>query len=344
MIPFDLRALALFRRVAETGGFTRAARELGLSQSAVSQQVAALEARLGARLVVRAASGGGRTGAPAGTDAGGGRGGTVTGRRLTLTPAGELLLHYTRQLLRKLDEAQAALDGLTGADAAGGFAGCLRVAIEETGAQRLLVPVVTALCERHPRLAVSVVVEPTDVALERLRDGAVEAAIVVRPDDTPDLDFEPLGRDELVAIAPVSHPWGDQSGVEPDELRKAPLIVPDRRSQSFRLLERWLLERGAAPGTAPRLAVEVGDAGAVADFVRAGIGVGVVPAWAVRLDGHPRLRMARLGAAGLARAWVLACRAGEPLPGASRAFKQLCQERFRLPAGPSPAAMPPADR
>ncbi len=321
-LPFDLRALALFRRVAETGGFTRAARELGLSQSAMSQQIAALEARLGARLVVRAAPG--------------------SGRKLALTPAGELLLHYARQLLRKLDEAQAALAGLTGADAAGGFAGCLRVAIEETAAQRLLVPVVTALCERHPRLAVSVVAEPTDVALERLREGSVEAAIVVRPDDAPELDFEPLGRDELVAIAPASHPWGDQRCVEPEELRKAPLIVPDRRSQSFRLLERWLLERGAAPGSAPRLAAEVGDANAVADLVRAGIGVGVVPAWAVRLEGSPRLRLARLGAAGLARAWVLACRAGEPLPGAGRAFRQLCQERFRLPAGLSPASLPPA--
>lgn len=81
---------------------------------------------------------------------------------------------------------------------------------------------------------------------------------------------------------------------------------------------------------------------AVADLVRVGIGVGVVPAWSARLDGGPRLRVARLGSGGLARAWVLATRTGEPSLPAIRIFRQLCQERFRLPAGLSPAAVPQA--
>ncbi len=323
----DLRALALFKQVAETGSFTRAARELGLSQPAVSQQVAALEARLGTRLVVRAAARGGRA------EATGSRG-------VSLTPAGELLLHYARQILRKLDEAQAALASLIGADPAGGVVGCLRIAVEEAAVQRPLVPVLAALCERYPRLAVSVAVEPTGVALERLREGEIELAVVVRPDYAAGLELEPLGRDELVAAAPAGYPWsGDH--VEPHELRRAPLIVPDRRSQSFRLVEQWLLEGGATPTSAPRLAAEVGDAAAVADLVRAGLGVGIVPAWGLRPEGGSRLRTVRLGVHGLARAWVLACRAGEALPAAGRAFRQLCGERFRLPAGPFPAPPPP---
>lgn len=313
----DLRELALFARVAEAGSFTRAARELGLSQSAASQRVAALERRLGTRLVVRHP--------PRGAAAGG---------RLPLTPAGELLLGYTRQLLRTLEAARTALAGLgDGADPAA-VVGRLRLAVEDGATQRLLVPVLLALRERHPRVVVSVSVEPTDAALERLREGELDLALVVKPDAAAGVELEPLGRDELVAVAPPGYPWGERTVVEPAALREAPLLVPDRRSQSFRLFERWLLEAGAAPGSAPHLAADASDAAILCALARAGLGVGIVPSWAARGEEVPRLRALPLGPARVTRTWMLARPARHPEPAISRVVRQLCRERFRLAPGP----------
>jgi len=119
-----LQQLAIFVRTAETGSFSKVAREFGLSQPSVSRTVAALEDRLGVKLLTR------------------------TTRQLSLTDAGETLLSRAREALAGVDEAENAARGTNR------LSGILRVALPATYGVKQIVPLLPAFLERHPRLKI----------------------------------------------------------------------------------------------------------------------------------------------------------------------------------------------
>src|SRR5260370_35898252 len=139
-----LLALRLFARVARTGSFSRAGRELGLSQPSVSRIAAALEREVGAALLTR------------------------TTRAVTLTEAGADYLARVEPILAALEEADHAARGT------GELRGVLRVGLSSSLAVREVIPRLSALTSRHPALLVELlmndqrqdlVIEAVDVAL-----------------------------------------------------------------------------------------------------------------------------------------------------------------------------------
>jgi DNA-binding transcriptional LysR family regulator len=119
-----LQQLAIFVRTVETGSFSKVAREFGLSQPSVSRTVAALEDRLGVKLLTR------------------------TTRQLSLTHPGEVLLSRARDVLAGVDEAENAARG------ADRLSGMLRIAMPATFGVRQIVPLLPAFLERHPLLKI----------------------------------------------------------------------------------------------------------------------------------------------------------------------------------------------
>jgi DNA-binding transcriptional LysR family regulator len=119
-----LQQLAIFVRTVETGSFSKVAREFGLSQPSVSRMVAALEDRLGVKLLTR------------------------TTRQLSLTDAGETLLSRARAALASVDDAENAARG------ADRLSGILRVALPATYGVKQIVPLLPAFLERHARLKI----------------------------------------------------------------------------------------------------------------------------------------------------------------------------------------------
>ena len=119
-----LHQLAVFVRTVETGSFSKTAREFGLSQPSVSRTIAALEQRLGVKLLTR------------------------TTRQLSLTGAGEALLVRAREALAGIEEAENAARG------ADRLSGILRVALPPTYGVRQIVPLLPDFLERHPSLRV----------------------------------------------------------------------------------------------------------------------------------------------------------------------------------------------
>ena len=148
-----LQQLALFVRTVETGSFSRAAREFGLTQPSASRAVAALEDRLGVKLIAR------------------------TTRDLSATAAGEALLARARDALAAVEDAENAARGTDR------ISGVLRVALPTTyGARRIaLLP---AFLDRHPRLKIDLMMSDR---YENLIAEGVELAI--RVGQQPDSSF-----------------------------------------------------------------------------------------------------------------------------------------------------------
>ena len=284
--------------IVETESFTRAGRRLGLSQSAISQRLGALERQLGVKLLVRAGSG------------------------VRPTPPGEILLQYARQIFHKIEEAQRVL-----VDYETSGSGVVRIGAGRAACHYLLPPVLKEFHNRYPRLELHVLSGHTPLTLERLLAGELDIGLVTLPVSQTKLRITDVGRDELVAIAPTAHPWAERKQIQLADIAGEPLLIYERRSHAFQIIERMLLEAGVFP----QIVMEMDHLEAVTEMVCVGLGVAIVPRWAIRSAVKSGQTVAlSIGKHGLFRSRGLALVEGNHHPHALKAFARLCVER--LPA------------
>ncbi|PZG29806.1 LysR family transcriptional regulator [Spongiactinospora gelatinilytica] len=195
----ELRQLAYFVMVAETGGFGRAAERLGIVQPAVSQQVARLERDLGIRLFDR------------------------TTRHVRLTEAGERLLGEARAALAAADRVRHVAAGL-----AEDAEATLRLGTGKAPADRLY-PALEALAAAMPRLRVRLVKIGVPERLAGVRAGDLDAATVRLVDEAEGLELLPICSDPLLAALPADHPLAAEPVLRLPWLGDLPLRLAARK-------------------------------------------------------------------------------------------------------------------
>ena len=290
----ETKQLRIFKTIVEVGSFTAAGEHLSLSQPAISQQVRALEERLGVRLLVR------------------------TGRSTRPTPAGEVLLQCARQVLDKIEEVQRVLG-----EHGNGKAGVVRIGTPEPASNYLLPPVLAELKRLLPKVDVRVISGHPPVSLARLHAGDVDVAFLPLPVEGDRLRIADVGTDELITIVPPGHPWIDRGCVTARDFEHQPLILYDRESPITVRTLAFLLDEGVFP----RVAVEIDHLEALKDLVRAGVGVGVVPRWsALRELAAGALVAIGFASGRMARTWGLVHIDGHQRSRTTRTFMQLCRE------------------
>jgi DNA-binding transcriptional LysR family regulator len=246
----ELSQLRSFMRVAEEGGFTRAAEALHLSQPAVTQQVAALERELGAALFER------------------------TGRGVRLTAAGEALLGTARQCLALLEEGRRHL-----ADLSAGLTGRLVLGAGVTTSIFQLPAWLRAFQEAYPGIDVVVRTGRSREVAALALDREIDLGLVTSPVQHEELRVAPLYEEEIVLVAPPAHPLAGREIARVD-LARAPLILFSRGTGFREYLDRSL----AAADVAPRVKMESDSAEAIKSFVAVGLGVSFLPAAAVTAE------------------------------------------------------------
>ncbi|TVZ84821.1 LysR family transcriptional regulator substrate-binding protein [Streptomyces sp. BK340] len=236
----QLRALIA---VADAGGFGAAATDLGISQSAVSHAVAALERALGAPVLHR----------------------TTPARP---TPLGEQILPHARTAL-----ASAAAVCSIATQHSGGLTGAVRLAAPTTVCQGLLPALLQDWRAAHPRLTVRVFEGEDDELAAWLEAGTVDAAVLVDADAVPP-GAVPLGTDSLHALLRRDHPLAGQETVDVADLEDDDFLLAEGGC------ERSIRDayRRAGVRFAPRHRIR--DLNTLISMVHAGVGVSVVPALA----------------------------------------------------------------
>jgi LysR family transcriptional regulator, transcription activator of glutamate synthase operon len=260
----ELRQLRYFEAVARCGGFTRAAEQLHVAQSAVSAQIRALEAELGVQLFDR------------------------TTRRVSLTHPGELFLVRARRVLGELDGARGELD-----DLAAVLSG--RVAI---GATAVVGPfdLPGALARFHVRYpGVDLALRSGLVAklLTLLDGGDVDLVIAPIHDDLPaQFAARRIATEELLLVFPPRHPLARGGALDLGELRDERFVCLPEDSGLRALLD----EAAAGAGFTARVQFETQSPASVRALVAAGLGVALLarsaaeppgPEVAVRPLRHP---------------------------------------------------------
>jgi DNA-binding transcriptional LysR family regulator len=243
LLGVEFRHLAALEAVIDSGSFAVAARRLGYTQSAISQQVAMLERAAGMQLLDR----------PGGRHA------------VTPTEAGEHLLRHARRAAAAMRAAEADLRAL-----AEGEAGTLRVGTFQSVGVRIIPPVMRLYVGRRPGIQVRLVEAHHELLIEGLTRGELELAFVSGPLDVTVERVEVLV-DPYVLLAPAGSELAlaaRRVGVR--EIARLPLVAyrtPDDGGEAFL--------RGK--GTDPEIVFRSDDSGIVQGLVGAGIGYALVP-------------------------------------------------------------------
>ncbi|MEU3598230.1 LysR family transcriptional regulator [Streptomyces sp. NPDC006798] len=264
----EARHLRVLRAVAATGSFSAAARTLGCTQPAVSQQMKALEGSAGTPLLIR------------------------TGREMRLTQAGEALVRHASGILAGLTAAEEEVAAIAGLRA-----GRVRLVSFPSGSSTLVPTALAALRAAHPGTRVSLVDAEPPRSVEMLRDGDCDVALAFRyadpggdaapgagagaegraadradqADQWDDLVVRPLLADRLVGLVPEGHRLAGAGTVAIGDLADDPWIAGCPRCR------RQLVDVCESAGFTPRIDFATDDYPAVAGLVGAGLGVAVLP-------------------------------------------------------------------
>ena len=243
--------LALFRAVAEAGGFSRAAEVIHVSQPAISMQVAELEDNLGAPLFER----------------------LPRGVRLTL--AGETLLVYAQRIAALEQEAERSMGELRGLKR-----GRLAVGASQTIGVYLLPELLGCYHKRNPGIELEATVANTEIIKNRLFDGTLDVGLTEgeNPGGDQDLTATVFHEDELVAIAPVDHPLMSKSRLTVKVLCEQGMIVRESGSGTRAVIDKMLAKRGLS---FKRVIMSLGSTEAIKRAVGAGLGLAIVSRLAV---------------------------------------------------------------
>ena len=290
----ELRHLVAFDAVATEGTFGRAADRLGYTQSAVSQQIAALERIIGDKVFDR----------PGGP------------RPVVLTPLGAELLERGRELLARVDAMSLDLDLFRT-----GSVGKLSIGTFQSVSAMLLPRVVARMRETFPTLELQVMESDIEATLEQaLESGEVELSFLVGTLPSS-IESVHLIDDPFVLLAqPGQFPPG---AVRVEDLAGEPMI--GQHQNSCQLLNEAGLR---SSGIEPNYVFRTNDNGTVAAMVRAGMGVAVLPFLCVEPE-DPRLAIHSIEPPIPDRSICLGWRANRTLSPAAERFIQLTTEAGR---------------
>jgi molybdate transport repressor ModE-like protein len=299
----DVRRLRVLREVALRGSFSAAAQSLTYSQSAVSQQIAALEREAGTRLVER------------------------QGRGIRLTDAGRALVHRADAILVELAAADAELEAIAGLQA-----GRVRVSTFASAATSLLPAAVTAFRAAHPAVQVELsLVEATEAAVAGLLAGRAALVRVAGPASQPPADqieAHVLFEDPMLAVLPAGHRLAGRHTLRLDDLAGEPWVLGGGPGCSDRAT---ILRACHAAGFEPRVTVDfpTDDYHATQGMVAAGAGVTLLPRLALAVP-RDDLAVRPLAGPGPSREVAAAVRRADQAPATLAMLDDVCEAGRRL--------------
>jgi DNA-binding transcriptional LysR family regulator len=211
----DFQTLHVFVEAAIAQNFTVASHRLYLSQPAVSLQIRDLEKHLGVTLFKR------------------------SGRRVTLTGAGELLLPQAQDILRRLKQIEETMWGLQGL-----VIGDLTIACSTTVGKYVLPRLVASFRQPYPEVRFTVNVMSGQAAVESLLNDRTGIAVVSTPLHHNELELQPFLEDRVVLIVPPDHPWADGRTIRPEDLFGIPFIQRETAAGTYQVVAEGLAAHG----------------------------------------------------------------------------------------------------
>jgi len=289
MLHLTLRQLRVFDSVAHHLSFSRAAEALHLTQPAVSMQIKQLEEAVGLPLFEQ------------------------LGKKIYLTVAGKEFLHYCRNILDQLTEAENVLAEMKGVDR-----GKLTMGVATT-ASYFATQLLAEFCKRYPKVSVSLNVTNRETLLQQLAQNQLDMAIMGKPPEGLDLDMTSFMENPLVIIAAVNHPLAHTSDIPLSRLQQETFLVREQGSGTRIAMERFFTEQAIKLTTGTEMSTNE----AIKQAVQAGMGLGILSLHTVSLELEAnRLVVLDVQSFPIMRDWYVVHRKGKRLTATAQMFKE----------------------
>jgi len=286
-LPF----LDTFAQVAQSGGFTAAARSLQVTQAAVSGRIRTLEEQLGARLFDRGAGG------------------------AALTEAGRVLYAYARQIVALHEEARQKLTGVAAA-----LSGDLVLAASSVPGEHLLPRLLWVFRQRYPQVQVRVSVSDSGQVLRMIAGHEATLGLIGVDPAVDDFESVAFATDRLVLLVPADHPWAAKKRVTVRQLADQPLVLREQGSGSRQCFERAWEENGGKLSQL-QVALELGSNEAIKEALYQGLGAAILSRYTVEQEvASGKLRALTVTGLKLDRQMHLVWDRRRALTSAARAF------------------------
>jgi DNA-binding transcriptional LysR family regulator len=250
-MDIPLGPLRAFHLVVGHQNFSKAARHLGITQPAVSQQIRRLERAVGHRLFLR------------------------DGRRLVLTETGQTLEAFAGRIVQLVDAARDALDRASDLQT-----GHLKMGASRTAGAYYVAGILDRFKRRYPSVRVSLSVGNSQTIVAGILDFTLHAGLVAGRPESPHLVSRPLIRDRMCVVLPPRHPLARRAVLSVADLRACPMVLREPGSSTRHLVEQAF----AASGLTVEPSMELESNEAIKSAVADGIGVAVMAHAAVAQD------------------------------------------------------------
>jgi DNA-binding transcriptional LysR family regulator len=283
-----LRQLKVFETVARHLSFSRAAEELHLTQPAISTQIKTLEGHIELPLFEQ------------------------LGKKIYLTPAGTELLHYTREIIRQFQDAEAAMSRFKGVSG-----GKLNVAVISAGGYffpRLMVE----FARRHEGVTLNLSVHNREELLGQLAYNLTDLAVMVRPPHDMDTVNESFAPHPYVIVAAPDHPLAGKKQIPLDVIVREPFVVREKGSDTWNSMKEGFTHHLANLN----IATEIKSTETIKQAVIAGMGISFLSAHTISLELKAgSLVVLDVQGFPLMLNWYLVHRREKQLPPVALAFK-----------------------
>ena len=257
--------LKVFCTVAETKSFSKTSEIIHLTQPAVSLQIQALEQKYETKLFDRSSS------------------------TVTLTPAGEVLYKYAKEILTLYASVEKAIGKQTGL-----VKGSITIGAGSNIGNYILPSVITDFKKRHPKIKIYLLVGNTKRVIELLNSGNIDLGLVEGDVARQKMIVKKLISDELLLIVPPHHPFTKKKEVSLSELIKEPFIFREAGSGTRQIIEKFLARNGIT-SQSMKISIILGSTEAIKDAVENGLGVSIISRWAARKESkYGTLRLLNL--------------------------------------------------
>ncbi|MCL5062793.1 MAG: selenium metabolism-associated LysR family transcriptional regulator [Nitrospirae bacterium] len=246
--------LKVFCTVAETKSFSKTSEIIHLTQPAVSLQIQALEEIYETKLFDRSSS------------------------FINLTPSGEILYRYAKDILTLYAEAEKEIGKITGL-----IKGSITIGASTTIGNYILPTVIANFKKTHPKIKINLLIGNTKRIVDFLNSGIIDLGLVEGETSRHKMKIDSIIPDELSFIVPPFHPWAKKKVVSILEVTKEPFILREEGSGTRQMIEKYLSSHGINTSDM-RIALVLGSTESIKEAVESGIGISIVSKWAARKE------------------------------------------------------------
>ncbi len=245
----EFHQLDSFIAVARAKNFTRAAEELGMSQSALSRAIQRLEEQIGQPLFERKP------------------------REVALTDLGEWFLERAQRIMNLVEDTFSEISDF-------GAKGRLRLGVIPTIAPFFLPEVLRTFAAAQPNVSIVVQEDTTDNLIKRCSHGEIDLAILALPVSANYLEIEPLFTEELFLVVPIGHPLEAKAEINLSDVKPLPFVMLNEAHCLSENISAFCRKQSVQPVSIERTS----QLATVQELVSLGHGVSMVPEMAVNLD------------------------------------------------------------